>query len=226
MQHYPLLEELFYINNQVRVEFYDELSNKRRYQTLVKSYDGNLLRLMLTELHGESPAAIKTGAEIALICHYQNEPTSYFFTTQVLSEPSDESFFLEVSRPTKIQIASRRNFFRCNVNLPFNYSHDEQEIPGKVTNLSACGLFAVVKPDENLRLGLVIHAQMLLPTIPQPLKLEGKIVRMESLDKGARQGIAINFENNTENLQNKITKYLFQRQRELINHGQIKAIKY
>lgn len=222
--HY--IEELFYPGNKVQLEFYDEQSNKNSYATIVKSLEIERLYLMPVQPNDEIINQLKSGTEVTLVCQHNNGIEKQYFTGQVIQNSISERGLLILNRPNKIQInSSRRNFFRCDVELPFTYYLLEHEYQGKILNLSGCGLYGIIPPNSVLRPSMLIKGDFILPTLAQPLEFEGRVIRLEWLDHGLRQGVAFNFENITESWQNKIIKYLFLRQRELIRQRNIKVYR-
>jgi c-di-GMP-binding flagellar brake protein YcgR len=206
----PLIEELFRPDTQVQVELTDDDGSKLVYQAKVMSLVLNNLVLMVQE-NEETLVQIKPGTKMSLICQIENEPEDFVFQTRLIK---NDPPLLVVTQPTESLASTRRRYFRLDVRLPFSY-FVQDELKGEVTNLSASGLFAMVKPDQQLKVNMDITCQISLPTSSKPLLFVAKIARMQK--KGDLQGIGLNFQYSSEDLQSHVTKYLFDYQRGMIN---------
>ena len=89
-------------------------------------------------------------------------------------------------------------------------------------NLSASGLYGIIETNPLLNPGGILPLEIMIPLFEEAISLEGKVIRIDKTNKAESAGIALQFEHPTEKLQNQLTKYLFQRQRELIREGRIK----
>jgi len=214
-----LTDELFHVGNIVQIEFRDEFQKKIVSKTRVVKSEPDSLELLLP---ADFPIPVKAGLKIMITCHIS--PRNYYFNSKVMRSKANPPS-LVITRPAVIQAVSRRSFFRCEVELTLTYlsKKDEPKI-GIVFNLSASGLFAHIKQDHLLKVGAVIEGEITLPTQPETLNFKAKVTRLEKIDNEA-QGVALSFQTIDEKFENVIIKYLFQRQRELIKLGHIKAGK-
>lgn len=216
-----LIKQLFTDGNSIQIEFRDERRIKRVYQTLINLVSDNQIKLFLPE---DKPIPIHPGIKLSVSVYSAQKSDTCYFISEILDYRQEDPSSLTISMPEPVRTISRRKFFRCDVDLPFSYlDREKNEQKGTVTNLSACGLKVIVFSDKRLKPLQYLDCAITLPTIPDPLKFTAKIVRIEPAEKDFQKALALNFENITEKFQNDITKYLFQRQRELIQLGHIKV---
>ncbi|MGD8401374.1 MAG: PilZ domain-containing protein, partial [Bacillota bacterium] len=165
---------------------------------------------------------IKLGTQLTLSAREKNSTKVYYYNTELLSHQTGNPSILTLKRPSFIQNTSRRNFFRCEVSLLFYYQFEENSYRGRVINLSASGLYGIIETNPLLNPGGILPLEIMVPPFEEPLSVEGRVIRINQTDKAESAGIALQFHHPTEKLQNQLTKYLFQRQRELIREGRIK----
>jgi c-di-GMP-binding flagellar brake protein YcgR len=205
----------------VQLEFYDENGKKIIYRTSIWSFEEEQLSILMPK-NDFNLKNIKPGTTITLICKNDSESHDYVFTTKFINAASEQPLLI-ISKPAELEFGIGRHFFRCEVNLPFHYFDKNGKCKGEVTNLSANGLYAIINPEIHLEPGSVLTCQIVLPNTSEPLLFVAKVVRITK--KENFQGIGLNFQNINKNLQDQITKFLFQRQRALINLGQIRIVK-
>lgn len=210
MRKIPLVEELFQPDSNLEIELKNNNNEKLVYQAQVMNLAADKLVLFIQEVE-DTLNQIKTGTKLSLICRNEKSEDDYVFLTQLIK---NEQPILVVTRPSETHASTRRRYFRCDVKLPFSY-FSESELKGEVTNLSASGLYAMIQPDQQLKVNMDITCQITLPTSPKPVLFVAKIARMQK--KGDLQGIGLHFQYSSEDLQSQITKYLFNHQRQMIN---------
>lgn len=215
-------QKLFSPGSQLLIEFEDSHQNKNIYKTVIKNVSEGVIHLQLP-----SAQSVPIAAQTKLSVYLGHVTQSYFFNALVISyQPGNRPSppVLTITWPEQIETLSRRKFFRCDVELPFHYEdHQYLNQAGRVINLSASGLLAVISHDPHLEINMILNCKFQLPTLTDFLKFEGKIIRLDKVENPSEQGIALNFEAVSEKFQNEVIKYLFFRQRELINERQIKA---
>jgi c-di-GMP-binding flagellar brake protein YcgR len=216
------MDELFYPGNTVQLEFRTDLLAKTILLTRVISIDDERLQLELPLDQDEPFTPIKIGTLLTLSARERDSVKVYYYTTELLEHQPQNLSLIIVKRPSFVQNMSRRNFFRCDVDLLFYYWLEETCYRGRAVNLSASGLFGIIDTNPELDTDNIIPLEIMLPTGDEALAVEGKIIRIVKTDQPETSGIAFHYHNPTEKLQNQITKYLFQRQRELIQEGRIK----
>lgn len=221
MEENPLAKELLQPGKTVYLEFYDESGKKLIYRTSILSFESEQLSL-LTPKNDYILEKIKPGTRIMVICRYERDYHDYVFTTKLIKIEAEHPLLL-ISKPAELGFNIGRNFFRCEVKLPFLCFNKKEKYIGEITNLSANGLYAILKPDFQIEPGATLTCQIVLPNSNEPLLFVAKVVRVVKNQNS--QGIGLNFPHITKNIQDQITKYLFQRQRALINLGQIRIVK-
>ena len=222
MDYNTFFKKLFSCGNSLQIEFRDHSKQKKLFKTIIDKISDRELTLILPVSQ-----LIPPGTKLVVIGRHDTDSQNYYFTAEVLTFHQGDPATLTISMPIPMQTSSRRRFFRCDVDLFFIYQDDtEMEYRGRIINLSASGLFAIVKNHPSLRISQILTCQLHLPTSVEPLRFEGKIIRIETVENDDEIGIALDFVNVSEKIQNEITKYLFQRQRELIKMGHIKAGRF
>lgn len=212
-------DDLFSPGSSIQIEFRDDFHVKNVFKSHIEKNTEENLTLLLPD---EIISPIKPKTKLIVISHAT--PQNYFFMADVLEYIPGNPPSLIISKPVTVQSTSRRNFFRCDVELPLLYQDKSGELkPGKVINLSASGLYAIIEHNHILKTGKIISCEMILPIFVEPLRFDGKITRLEKTENKYNQGIGISFLSTNEKFQNHIIKYLFQRQRELIKSGHIKV---
>ncbi|HYH04462.1 MAG TPA: PilZ domain-containing protein [Bacillota bacterium] len=216
------LDELFYPGNTVQIEYRQNLLSKVVLLTSVESISEETIRLRLMQTDSETFSPIKTGTGLAVSAQEKNTTQVYFYTSEFIEHQPGNPSLLIIRRPSLIQTISRRNFFRCDVDFQFYYAVEDRKYRGQVENLSASGLYGVIKDSTQLKPGVILPLELNLPTLTEPLTVEAKIIRVQKVEGEDKWGLALHFNNPGEKFQNVIIKYLFQRQRELIKKGLIK----
>lgn len=156
------------------------------------------------------------GTELKLICRDEEEGHDYHLLTELIEVKPGDLPIIVAKRPTKVDHSTRRSFLRLHVNLPFSYYDNFQEKTGEARNLSINGLLALVKSSPILRRDYVLTGKLTLPDAVPPLIIVGKIIRVEKEDE-LHSWVALDFRSASEEVKNRISRYLVQRQRHLIN---------
>lgn len=222
-----MMTEFFSPGKYVWLKYRDETNENRVYKMVVgyQTETNIVLRFSAHEIFNMVPLQTTVG----LTCFNTKNNINYFFSATVLATSSDKPQTVTISIPSEIKppsLSTKRRYFRCDVNLSFIYripKYPDQY--GRVIDLSANGLFAVVPYQPFLKKDVLLDCVLFLPNVTDPLNFISKIIRVKLTESPAELGIALNFDNISENPQNEITKYLFQRQRELIQTGRIKSGK-
>jgi c-di-GMP-binding flagellar brake protein YcgR len=217
------MDELFYPGNTVQLEYRPDFISKTTLLTSVISLTDEFIQLALPLMEGEKFIPIKAGTFLTLSAREKKSTHVYYYTVELVEHHEGNPSLIVVKRPSFVQNTTRRNFFRCEVNLLFYYWLEKKCYRGRVINLSASGLYGIIEANNHhLKPGILLPLEIVLPIFEAPLTVEAKIVRINKTDQTSHFGIALTYRNPTEQIQNQITKYLFQRQRELIQEGRIK----
>lgn len=156
------------------------------------------------------------GTRLKLVSHDEQDGHEYRLLTELIEIKPGDIPIVTVKRPTEVDHSTRRSFLRLNVKLPFSYYDDFQERIGEARNLSINGLLALVKSSPTLRRDYNLTGKLTLSDGEPPLIIIGKIIRVEKEDD-LHSWVALNFQAATEEVKNRISRYLVQRQRYLIN---------
>lgn len=217
------LDELFFEGNTVQVEFRGPLLTRTVLLTTVQSIDDRIIQLGLANPDFETYPLLQPGIGLVISAREKNSMQVYYYTSTLTEFKNGNPAQLFLLRPPLIQTLSRRNFFRCDVDFPFSYWRDEAEkVEGKVVNLSASGLYGHGPHQPAFRVGMELTLEFTLPNQTQPSLIDAKLIRIQKTDNRDERGMAFHFSHPEEKLQNEIIKYLFFRQRELIQKGLIK----
>lgn len=224
-----ILQKYFSTGKQAKIDFRDENNERYSYSVLIGTWNRNIVTMFFNM--GEVYQNIKFGTPLLLSCFDPETKKDVYFTSSVVRFNAGFPQSLEIDMPQeyvhspapKTTVNSRRRFFRCDVDLPFvYYSEENLKQRGKVTNLSASGLYARVTNFDFVQQSAIIFCELELPDVSDKLVIKSQIVRINQLsDSRSKVGVALDFMDVSEHIQNHITKYLFRRQRELIKLKQI-----
>lgn len=221
MENGSFITDLLQPGKNVQLEFFNDNGKKIIYRTSVWSFDEEQL-CVLAPKNDHILKNIKPGAKITLICRNDRESHDYVFTSELIKAETEQPLLI-INKPADLEFAIGRHFFRCEVNLPLHFFTKKGKCQGEITNLSINGLYAAIDPNLDLEPGSTITCQIVLPNTTAPLLFVAKVTRVTK--KENFQGIGLSFQQLDKNIQDKITQFLFQRQRALINLGQIRIAK-
>jgi c-di-GMP-binding flagellar brake protein YcgR len=221
MDNRTLIANLLQPGKNVQLEFFDENGKKIIYRTLVWSFEEERL-CVLAPPNDHILKNAASGSKIMLICRNDGEAHDYVLTTELIKTEVEQPLLI-INKPADLEFTIGRHFFRCEVNLPFHFFTKKGKCPGEIANLSANGLYAIIDPGVNIEPGSTLTCQIILPNTTAQLLFVAKVTRITR--KENFQGVGLSFQQLDKNIQDKITQYLFQRQRALINLGQIRIAK-
>jgi hypothetical protein len=150
---------------------------------------------------------LELGAEITLT-FVDTDGKKYLFGTYKIAHILHESPVLILAKPWKVNFALLRRHFRFNLELPFYYLLDGNVHIGQATDLSSCGLSAIVAPDPQLVLGSQLAFQVKFPNF-EPFQLKGELTRCDVIEDN-KLAIALDFLNVTDQMRQEISKCLLQ----------------
>jgi Predicted glycosyltransferase len=189
------VEDVFKLGNTLNLQFSDQIGHIKDCQAVIKNIIKGIKedKLYLEFIEKETAALINKGTELT-ICYITEEGEKRKFGTYVIEQKVRDDQLLVLAKPVAIDYTSFRRYHRVDVDLPFRYFLGDKVNNGKVTNLSACGLFAVIEPQITMTVGSVLQFEFDLPRNKRPTRLTGRIIRDELLGNPIKQGIAIDFE--------------------------------
>ena len=182
---------------------------------IIRSANEDQLTLLFKDNYS-SIDRLLPGTQLKLVSHHEEDGHEYRLLTELIEVKPGDLPIIVIKRPNEVDHSTRRSFLRLHVNLPFNYYDNFQEKTGEARNLSINGLLALVETSPILRRDYNLTGKLILPDDEPPLIIIGKIIRVEKEDE-LHSWIALNFKAATEEVKNRISRYLVARQRHLIN---------
>jgi c-di-GMP-binding flagellar brake protein YcgR len=189
------VEDVFKLGNTLHLQFSDQIGQIKDCQAVIKNIIKGIKedKMYLEFLEKDVANLINKGMELT-ICYLTEEGEKRKFGTYVIEQKVREDQPLVLAKPIAIDYTSFRRYHRVDVDLPFRYFVNEKVYTGKVNNISACGLFAVIEPQIMMKVGSVLQFEFDLPRNNRPTRLTGRIIRDELIGNPIKQGIAIDFE--------------------------------
>jgi c-di-GMP-binding flagellar brake protein YcgR len=221
MENDAFVTDLLQPGKNVQLEFIDDNGKKIIYRTSVWSFDEEQLSVFAPK-NDHILKNVKPGAKVTLICKNEGQSHDYVLTSELIKADTEQPLLI-INKPADWEFTVGRHFFRCEVNLPFHFFTKKGKCQGEITNLSVNGLHAIISPHLDLEPGSTVTCQIVLPNTSMPLLFVAKVTRITK--KENFQGIGLSFQQLDKNIQDKITQFLFQRQRALMNLGQIRVVK-
>lgn len=210
-----LLDRLLQPGKNVVLKFMGNGFKGSVHTIVIRSTNEEQLTLLFKD-NFNSIAHLSHGIELKLLCHDEEDGHDYRLSTELIEVKPGDLPIIVVKRPTEVEHSTRRSYLRLNVNLPFSYYDNFQEKTGEARNLSINGLLALVKSSPILRRDYSLTGKLTLPDGEPPLIIIGRIIRIEKEDE-LHSWIALDFRAASEEVKNRISRYLVQRQRHLIN---------
>ena len=189
------VEEVFKLGNTINIQFLNQAGQTVDCQALLKKIIKGIKedKLYLEFSDKEIVAQINPGTELT-ICYISEEEEKRPFGTYTVEQKLRDDQPLVLAKPIALDYTSFRRYHRVDVDLPFRYFLDDKTYTGKVVNLSASGLFAVIEPQFGIKEGLSLQFEFDLPRNSRPTRLSGQVIRDELVGNPVKQGIAIDFE--------------------------------
>lgn len=149
---------------------------------------------------------IPVGTEVTL--WQQEENRAYVAAVRVIATRPEMPPLIVTTVPSRVDWAPKRHFCRAPTSLRFRAG----AVEGEVRDISGNGAFVSV-PGGKLTLGKVIRAEIPLPGLPLPLRMEARVIRITPA--GDEDYVGLAFERLTERARDHIIRHVFARQREL-----------
>ncbi len=182
---------------------------------IIRSAKEDQLTLLFQDNEG-SIDHLSPGIKLKLVSRDEIDGHEYRLLTELIEMKPGALPLAVVKRPTEVDHSTRRSFLRLHVSLPFSYYDDFQEKAGETRNLSINGLLALVESSPTLKQDYSLTAKLTLPDNQPSLIIIGKIIRVEKEDN-LHSWVALDFQAASEEVKNRISRYLVERQRRLIN---------
>lgn len=215
MENNPAIEAVLYSGATVQIEYIDQYHRKAVTEGLVREI--NKIWLALEVANAKTILGQLTDkAAIWVICKCDNEPRDLVFFTEYIKQTTNSSL-LVVKRPTSYILG--RGFLRYDVKLPFSYFLDGNEYNDcEIANLSFGGLSGIIQPNDLLALGAEIVCQINLPTHSDSEFIVGRLIRLEEQNSNCK--ISVQFEDLTTDITDKIAKYFFSIEKNMIKNDE------
>jgi c-di-GMP-binding flagellar brake protein YcgR len=218
MENIPAIETVIYPGVTVQIEYIDHNHRKTITEALVCDIDKT--SLILEVPNAETVLGQLAGkTTIPVICKCDHEPRDLVFFTEYIKQTGKPPL-LELKRPDSYILG--RIFLRYDVNLPFSYFLDGNEYNNcEIVNLSFGGLSGIIQPNELLALGAEIVCRISLPAHSDSEFIVGRLIRLE--EQALNYKISVKFEDVTTDIADKIAKYFFSIEKNIINNSVKKA---
>lgn len=182
---------------------------------IIRSANEDQLSLLFKDNYA-SFSQLTPGTKVKLLSQDDEDGHEYRLLTELIEIKEGDLPIAIVKRPSEVDHSTRRSSLRLDVVLPFSYYDDFKEKKGEIRNLSINGLLALVKSSPSLKLNNTLTGKITLPSLSKPIIIVGKITRLKKEDNHYTW-VALDFQTASEEVKNKISYYLVQRQRHLIN---------
>jgi c-di-GMP-binding flagellar brake protein YcgR len=211
MENITDIETVLYPGATVQIEYTDRNHRKTFMEARVRNLDKTTLVLEVPNAETVLKQLPRKAA-ILIICKYDKEPRDLVFFTEYLKQTGN-SPLLVVKRPDSYILG--RGFLRYDVNLPFSYFLDGNEYNNcEIVNLSFGGLSGVIQPNDLLVPGAEIVCQISLPNHSDSEFIVGRLIRLE--EQTPNYKISVQFEDLTTDIADKIAKYFFSIEKNMI----------
>jgi c-di-GMP-binding flagellar brake protein YcgR len=189
------VEDVFKLGNSLHIQFSDQIGQIRDCEAVIKNIIKGMKedKMYLEFGQRETAALISKGSELT-ICYQTEDGEKRKFGTYVIEQKLREDQTLVLAKPMAIDYTSFRRYHRVDVDLPFRYFANGKVLTGKVVNLSACGLFAIIEPQIIMNVGSILKFEFDLPRNNRPTQLMGRIIRDELIGNPIKQGIAVDYD--------------------------------
>ncbi len=189
------VEDVFKLGNTINIQFADQIGQIKECQVLIKNIIKGMKedKLYLEFSEKDLAELINKGSELT-VWYLTEEEEKRQFATYIIEQKLRDDQSLVLAKPVAIDYTSFRRYHRVDVDLPFRYFVGEKVYHGKVVNLSACGLFAIIEPQIIFKEGSILQFEFDLPKNSRPTHLSGRVIRDELIGNPIKQGIAIDFE--------------------------------
>jgi c-di-GMP-binding flagellar brake protein YcgR len=162
-----------------------------------------------------------SGTEILI--QFRHRETLWGFQSQVIAKRLRPIPVWLIKKPSKfIKLAQKRNWVRLGVTLPLQFEFldrdDDEKYEGFTVDISGGGLllssYYECKTGERLKLDLLLNEE-------NTISLVARVVRTFDKDEKAlqRYRVALEYEDISEILRDKVIKFVFDKQRENIRKG-------
>ncbi len=211
-----LLDTLFASGNKLLVEFVNDQNVMNSLQTKVEDLEGEYLVLQVPMVNNV-PVSFCESQELTLWRLEKQNQQAYVTNVVVIDICQGENELLVCSKPVTIDRTSLRRFYRFDVDLPFRYRTQDNEIErsGRIKDLSLSGCYALINPDSQVDEGTLLELVVNMPGKGSELALNGNVARTDIPAEGEEYltGLAIDYQDlSDEERETLYYYYIFQLQ--------------
>jgi hypothetical protein len=159
----------------------------------------------------EPPPSLRAGARCGLVSHAGREALAA--TVVVQEVRAGVPPIVVTGPPSGVRLVGRRGFYRVDVDLPTQGPGWR----GRVVNLSGSGCLMAIERGGPVGVGTTLRLALHLPTRPEPLWVDGRVVRTRRLVMG--HAVGVEFVDLSRRDQDELVRYVTRRQSELLRKG-------
>lgn len=153
--------------------------------------------------------------------YFTDKDMSFAFVTSVAGRNWQNIPLLVIKKPKKIVKIQRRNFMRLRINLKVKLRTadlDGDFNSGETIDISGGGL--LISTAEPVQKGQIFEIELMLPE-RKSIFCRARVVRIleAAVKPGDKNKVALEYCEISENQRDKIIKFIFTKQRELIRKG-------
>ncbi len=210
MTQAEMIEKVFPPGCRVTLEYVDDHGSVKKSSSHLEDLEGTYL-VLHAPIIDNSPVSFRESQELTLRRIDDHKKEAYVTNVFVIEVRQGKTPLLVCSKPKKINKTSLRRFSRFAVDLPFKYRAGELKGSGRVNDFSLTGCYALTELQPGIKEGLVLNLSISLPGEPDII-VKGKIIRADSISEKGMVGLAIDYQDLTDNVMETIYNYIFQLQ--------------
>ncbi len=205
-----LVENIFPPGSRIILEYVDLDNIAKSCGTRIEDIEGEYLVLQ-TPIIDNYPLAVRESQELTLRRLDDKKMEAYVTNVFVIDVRQGKIPLLVCSKPRKIDRTSLRRFSRFGVDLPMLYSSDDTGGEGYVCDLSLSGCYAMIKPNPKIGADSVLNLSFTISG-ETDVVIVGRVIRTDVINGNNDIGVAIEFNDLSNSLQELLYNYIFQLQ--------------
>ncbi len=205
-----LIEKVFTAGSRVILEYVDSKGVVKNCGTRIEDLEGIYLVLQ-TPTVGNVPVVFRESQELTLRRLVDQKKEAYVTNVFVIDIRQGKIPLLVCSKPKKVGRTSMRRFSRFDVELPLKYSPSEGKGSGFIRDISLSGCYALLSPDPAIEVGADLIFTITIPGEAE-FTLSCKVTRTDFSGDNQTTGVAVEFHNVSDTIQEILYNYIFQLQ--------------
>lgn len=201
---------IFPPGSRITLEYAINQGSIKKATSRIEDLEGTYL-VIQAPVVDNAPASFRESQELTLRRIDDLKKEAYVTNVFVIEIRQGKTPLLVCSKPQKIDKTSLRRFSRFAVDIPFKYRFGEARGSGRLHDFSLTGCYALINPEPLLEEGSVLNLSISLPGEPDVI-VKGKIIRTDKLPEKGKIGLAIDYQDLSENVKDTIYNYIFQLQ--------------